>query len=151
MNKVNPIPNGYHTVNAYLTVRDAAGLIGFLQKVFDAIPGERHDRSDGTIMHAEVRIGDSMIMISEACEQMGAMTSHLYLYLDDADAAYRKAMEAGSTSIMEPENQFWGDRMGGIKDPWGNLFWIGTQIDDVPADEMQKRAETFAEQMQSNK
>ncbi len=151
MNKVNPIPNGYHTVNAYLTVRDAAGLIDFLQKVFGAVPGERHDHPDGTIMHAEVRIGDSMIMISEACEQMGAMPSHLYLYLADADGAYRKAMEAGSISIMEPENQFWGDRMGGVKDPWGNLFWIGTHIEDVPADEMRKRAETFASGMQNIK
>lgn len=147
MNKVNPIPKGYHSVTPYLTVRDAPGLIEFLAKVFDAELVERNDRPDGTIMHAEVRIGDSMLMISEACEQMGAMTSHLYLYVNDADSTYKKAVDAGSETIMKPENQFWGDRMGGVRDPWGNLFWIGTHVEDVSKDELQKRAEAFAAEM----
>lgn len=145
--KPNPVPTGYHTVTPYLTVRDAVGLIEFLRKVFDAEQVERHDRPDGTIMHAEVRIGDSMLMISDACEQMGPMTSHLYFYVPDTDATYRKAMEADSESIMQPENQFWGDRMGGVRDPWGNLFWIGTHVEDVSAEELQKRAEAFAENL----
>ena len=144
MNKTNPIPAGYHTVTPYLTVRNAPGLIEFLRKVFDAQSVGRHDRPDGTIMHAEVRIGDSMLMVSEACEQMGAMPSHLYLYVPDADTTYQKAMDAGSQSIMQPENQFWGDRMGGVRDPWGNLFWIGTHIEDVSKEELDRRAAEFA-------
>ena len=147
MIKINPIPHGYHTVTPYLTVRDAAALIEFLLRVFDAEQVERHDRPDGTIMHAEVRVGDSMLMISEACEQMGAMPSHLYFYVDDADSTYKKALDAGSTSIMVPENQFWGDRMGGVKDPWDNLLWIGTHIEDISKEDLEKRAEAFAKEM----
>jgi PhnB protein len=149
MSKTQKKPAGYHTVNAYLTVRDAPGLIQFLERVVDATLVERLDLPNGKIMHAEVRIGDSTVMISEACEQMGPMPSHLYLYVEDADSVYRKAIEAGATSVMEPADQFWGDRMGGVKDSWGNLFWIGTHIEDVPANELRKRAETFAAQMQS--
>jgi PhnB protein len=146
MSNTNPIPAGYHTVNAYLTVRDAPGLIQFLERAVDATVVERLDFPDGKIMHAEVRIGDSNVMISEAGEQMGPIPSHLYLYVQDADSVYRKAVEAGATSVMEPASQFWGDRMGGVKDPWGNLFWIGTHIEDVPPDELRKRAEAFAAQ-----
>ncbi|MCC5788375.1 MAG: VOC family protein [Opitutales bacterium] len=151
MNKVNPIPQGYHNVTPYLTVSGADKLIEFLQKVFDAKLVERHDQPDGKIMHAEVRIGDSMMMISEACEEMGAMPSHLYFYVEDTDGTYQKALKAGSTSIMKPEDQFWGDRMGGVKDPWGNLFWIGTHIEDVSKEEMAKRAAEFAESMSDAK
>lgn len=147
MNKVNPIPQGYHNVTPYLTVRYAEKLIEFLQKVFGAELVERHDHPDGKIMHAEARIGDSMLMISEACEHMGAMPSHLYFYVGDTDGTYQKALEAGSTSIMKPEDQFWGDRMGGVKDPWGNLLWIGTHIEDVAKEEMDKRAAEFAASM----
>jgi PhnB protein len=147
MSKVNPIPQGYHNVTPYLTVRDADRLIEFLKTVFNAQLVERHDRPDGKIMHAEVRIGDSMLMVSEACEQMGAMPSHLYLYVEDTDSTYQRALDAGSETIMNPENQFWGDRMGGVKDPWGNLFWIGTHIEDVSKDELEKRAAACAESM----
>ncbi|MCC5805925.1 MAG: VOC family protein [Opitutales bacterium] len=147
MNKVNPIPKGYHNVTPYLTVRSADKLIEFLKEVFDAELVERHDQPDGKIMHAEVRIGDSMLMISEACEQMGAMPSHLYFYVEDTDSTYRKALAAGSETVMAPENQFWGDRMGGVKDPWGNLLWIGTHFEDVSKEDLEKRAAAFAASM----
>jgi PhnB protein len=151
MNKPNPVPDGYHTITPYLTVRDADKLIDFLKQVFDAVPGERHDRPDGKIMHAELRIGDSMVMISEACEAMGAMPSHLYFYLKDADAVFAKAIEAGCNVIMPVENQFWGDRMGGVKDPWGNLYWVSTHVEDVSPQEIEKRAAAFAASMNQPK
>lgn len=151
MSKVNSIPKGYHSVTPYLTVKNAPGLIGFLQRVFDAALVERIERADGGIMHAEVRIGDSMVMIGEACEQMGPVPTHLYFYVEDADKTYQRAIEAGSESIMKLDKQFWGDRMGGVKDPWGNHLWIATHVEDVPPEELKKRAEACAAQMAEGK
>ncbi|MDL5052968.1 VOC family protein [Oscillatoria laete-virens NRMC-F 0139] len=151
MSKINHIPQGYHTVTPYLTVSDADKLITFLKEVFNAIPGERHERPDGKIMHAEVRIGDSMVMISDACAEMGATASHLYFYIENADAVFAKAIAAGCTEIMPVSNQFWGDRMGGVKDPWGNLLWISTHVEDVSPEELEKRAAAFATSMNQQK
>ena len=147
MSKINHQPNGYHTVTPYLTLEDAPGFIKFVEQAFGATEYERVHRNDGRIMHAEVRIGDSPVMISEACDQMGPMPTSLYLYVDDADSVYRRALDAGATSVMEPADMFWGDRFGSVKDTWGNQWSIASHIEDVPSDELEKRARAFAAQM----
>ncbi|QJD28618.1 VOC family protein [Methylococcus geothermalis] len=137
------IPDGYHTVIPYLVVRGAADLIEFMKKAFDAKEWERIMRPDGTVGHAEMRIGDSVVMLSEARGEWQPMPGAIYLYVPDADAAYQRALDAGATSISPPANQFYGDRHGGVRDASGNLWWIATHIEDVPAEELKQRAEVF--------
>jgi uncharacterized glyoxalase superfamily protein PhnB len=143
---VKPIPEGYHTVTPYLVVEGAAKLIDFLKQAFDAQETFRMPKPDGTIMHAEVKIGDSMVMIGEGSEPWKPMPSVLHLYVNDADAVYKRALQAGATSTMEPKDQFYGDRHGGVKDPAGNMWWIATHKEDVPPEELKKRAEAFMKQ-----
>ena len=140
---VKPIPDGYHTVTPYLRVAGVAALIDFLTQAFDAKQIERMARPDGTVMHAEVKIGDSVVMMGEPTGDMAPLPAMIYLYLADTDAAYKRAMEAGGTSLMEPTNQFYGDRNAGVKDPCGNLWWIATRVEDVPPEELTRRSEAF--------
>jgi len=142
---VKPIPDGYHTVTPYLVLRDAAGLIEFLQQAFDAEEIERMQAPDGGITHAEVRIGDSVIMMGDANESVPPMPAMIHLYLEDSDAAYQRALEAGATSLREPEDQFYGDRTGGVQDAFGNQWWLATHIEDVSPEEMRRRAEAQAQ------
>lgn len=137
---VKPIPDGYHSVTPYLSVKDAAGLIDFAQTAFDAAVLFRTDRPDGTVGHAELQIGDSRVMVSEACEQWPSMPAALYLYVNDTDATYRRALDAGATTVMEPADQFYGDRNAGVKDAFGNCWWIATHVEDVSSEEISKRA-----------
>lgn len=140
--KVKPIPQGFHTVTPYLIVDGAEKMIGFLKKAFDAeLLHEMTKRPDGTVMHATLKIGNSMVMIADSSEHAKASPVMLYLYVPDADAAYQKAIRAGATSIMEPMDQFYGDRSGGVKDPAGNSWFVSTHIEDVSAGDMKKRAE----------
>lgn len=148
MKNTNHKPEGYHTVTPYITVKDAPGFIDFVQRAFDAKESERVTRPDGGIMHAEVRIGDSPIMISEACDQMGPMPASLYLYVEDADAVFRKAVDSGAKSFMEPADMFWGDRFSSVTDTWGNQWSIASHVEDVAPDELKKRARAFMEQHQ---
>ncbi len=142
---VKPIPEGYHTVTPYLVVPGAAKIIDFLKRTFDATErGERHLRPDGGIMHAEVKLGDSVIMLGEPMGEQKAMPCTLYLYVKDVDAAYRRGIEAGATSLREPSDQFYGDRTAGLQDGSGNQWWIGTHIEDVSPDELKRRAQTQA-------
>jgi PhnB protein len=136
---VKPIPEGYHTVTPYLNIQGAAELIEFLQKAFAARVKERIDRPDGAIVHAEIRIGDSIVMLSDPGGDCAPMPGAFYLYVTDADAAYKCAIEAGATSVMEPTDQFWGDRQGGVKDRFGNLWWIATRVEGVSEEELQRR------------
>jgi PhnB protein len=138
---VKPIPDGYHTVTPYLTVPGVARLIDFLKQAFDATEIERLARPDGTVMHAEVRIGDSVIMMGEPIGQFTALPVSLYIYVKDADAAYQRALHAGATPLTDPVEQFYGDRSGSIQDPSGNRWFIATHIEDVPPDEISRRAE----------
>ncbi len=139
---VNPIPNGYHTVTPYLVVRGAAKTIEFARKAFGAeTVGEPIKRPDGTIMHTEIKIGDSRIMISDASAQHQPMASMLHLYVPNVDAVYERAIAAGATSLMEPMDQFYGDRSGGVKDPSGIQWFIGTHMEDVAPQVLKKRAE----------
>ena len=142
--RAKPIPDGFHTVTPYLIVDGAEKVIGFMQKAFGAFfDHEPTKRPDGKIMHATLKIGDSMVMISEASEHAKAMPIMLYLYVPNADASYQQALKAGATSIMEPADQFYGDRTGGVKDATGNSWFFGTHVEDVAPAEMQKRAEAF--------
>ena len=140
---VKPIPDGYHSVIPYLVVQGAAALIDFLRQAFDATEKGRHAWPDGSIMHAEVKIGDSVIMLGEARGEWKPMPASIYLYVNDADATFRKAIKAGAVSVMEPADQFYGDRHGGVKDTCGNLWWIATHIEEVPPEELQRRMEEY--------
>jgi PhnB protein len=143
---VKPIPEGFHRVTPYLVVREVPKLLDFLKQAFDAQEIMRMPQPDGTIMHAEVRIGDSLIMMGEARGEHKPMPGSLYLYVDDTDATFKRALQAGATSTMEPANQFYGDRSAGVIDPVGNHWWIATHIEDVPPEELARRAEAFMKQ-----
>ena len=113
---VKPIPDGFHTITPYLVVRDAARIIEFLKQAFGATEQHRSLRPDGTIQHAQLRIGDSPLMIADGTEQRQPLPCAIYLYVTDTDAAYRQAVAAGATSVMEPADQFYGDRNAGVQD-----------------------------------
>lgn len=141
---VKPIPDGYHTVTPYLTVRGAAKVIDFLKQAFDAKTAhEPFKGPDGKIVHAEVQIGDSRVMIAEESEMAKATPSSLYLYVPDVDSVYKQAIKAGGKTEMEPADMFYGDRSGSVKDPSGNSWTIATHKEDVAPQEMEKRAQAF--------
>lgn len=146
MSSAKPIPDGYHTVTPMLCARDADKLLRYLEQAFDARLKERHDHPDGRIMHAEIRIGDSLVMLSEASEPMPPMPASLYLYVPDVDAVHASAVAAGGESLMAPADMFWGDRSASVKDPAGNMWWISTHVEDVAPDELDRRAAAYAEQ-----
>jgi PhnB protein len=139
-------PDGLHTVTPYLVVRDVTGLIQFLEQAFDAKETERTQLPGGQIMHAQVTIGDSVVMMGEASEDNPTRTAMLHLYVEDADATYRQALAAGATSLREPQDEFYGDRGAGVSDAFGNQWWLATHIEDVSPEEMQRRMEHMATQ-----
>ena len=141
---VKPIPEGYHTVTPYLVVQGVGRLIDFMKAAFDAQEIFRMPMPDGSIGHAEMRIGNSMIMLGEARDQFKAMPTTLNLYLEDVDAAYARALAAGATAVSEPKNQFYGDRSGGVRDMCGNHWYVATHIEDVSEEEMKRRMEAAA-------
>jgi uncharacterized glyoxalase superfamily protein PhnB len=142
--KVKPIPDGFHTVTPYLIVDGAEKVISFMQNALGAqYTHEPTKRPDGKIMHATLKVGNSMVMVADSSEHAKATAVMLYLYIPDVDAAYQKALKAGATSVMEPADQFYGDRSGCVKDPAGNSWFFGTHIEDVGADELKKRAAEF--------
>jgi len=141
------IPDGYHSVTPYLTVRGAEKIIEFLKLALGAqISKETIKRPNGTIMHAEVKIGNSPVMIADESDMAKATPSTNYLYVADVDSAYRQAVKAGGKPIMEPTDMFYGDRSGGVKDPSGNSWFLATHKEDVAPQEMQRRAEEFCKQ-----
>ena len=137
--KVNPVPDGYHTVTAYIFVRHIAKLLDYLEKAFDAKVLERQDGPDGSVLFATASIGDSRIMFSEARGDWKPMPCGIFLYVSDTDDLYARAMLSGGVSLMEPADQFHGDRMAGVQDPSGNYWWIATRIEDVPPEEVERR------------
>jgi PhnB protein len=141
---VKAVPEGYHTVTPYLVVQGAGKLIDFLKAAFDAQENFRMPMPDGSIGHAEVRIGNSMVMLGEARDQWKAMPATLQLYLEDVDAVYARAVAAGATPVAEPTNQFYGDRRGGVQDMCGNNWWMATHIEDVSEEEMKRRMDAAA-------
>ncbi len=126
---VKPVREGFHTVTPYVMVQEADKLINFVKQAFGATELLRTIGSAGGI-HAEVRIGDSMIMVggAQSGEQMPAA---IYLYMNDVDAVYKRALQAGATSIMEPVDQSYGERSAGVKDPFGNVWYIAAPKKDV--------------------
>ncbi len=136
---VSPVPPGYHRVTPYLVVADGEGFLGFLRVAFQAEECSRTVRPDGSIANAEVRIGDSMVMVAQAREPWKPMPTGFYLYVPDTDATYAAALAAGGASLLEPADQFYGDRNAGVQDPWGNNWWIATHIEDVDEAEIQRR------------
>ncbi len=136
---VKAIPDGFHSVTPYLVVKDPAALIKFAQEVFDAKVVDESKGPDGKIMHAEIEIGDSKIMLGGACGEHKEMPAMLYIYTKDVDETYSKALKAGAEKIEPVKDQFYGDRSGGVLDSNGMKWWIATHIEDVSKEEMAKR------------
>lgn len=139
--RVQPIPDGYHTVTPYLVVDDPDGLIEFLERGLGATLLERHDGPDGRMMHAALQIGDSKLMMGQAAGECPAIPAMIHLYVENTDALFRQAVAAGARVLREPEDQFYGDRSAGVEDPCGNRWWISTHVEDVSAEEMKRRQE----------
>lgn len=137
---VDPVPKGFHTVTPFLSLSGVAQLIDFLKEAFDAKEMHRSMRPDGTVMHAQVRIGDSPVMMGEIWGDFKAKPAAMYLYVPDTDELYRRAIAAGATSIQEPTDAFYGDRNAGVRDFAGNEWWIATHIEDVSPQELERRA-----------
>jgi len=134
------IPSGYHTLTPFLMVNDGDRVIAFLKQAFGAEElSPPHRRPDGGVMHAALRIGDSPVWLGEASEHHPAMTNMLYVYVQDVDTVYRRAIEAGGTPIVEPAGQPWGDRAGAVRDPSGNPWWIATHVEDLTREELDRR------------
>ncbi len=140
---IKPIPDGFHTITPYLVVANAQELIDFAQQAFAAKEVFCMRMPNGIIMHAQIQIGNSMLMLADLREGLQPKTGSFYLYVEDTDKLYQSALKAGATSIMEPSNQFYGDRNAAVKDKFGNEWWIATHIEDVSEAEITKRAEQF--------
>jgi PhnB protein len=154
---VKPVPQGYHTVNAYLIVDDAAKALDFYASAFGAKELYRLPMPDGSggskIGHAEIRIGDTSLMLSDEWPEMQALgpnkrggpTASFVIYGADCDAAFDRAVKAGAKVDRPVQDQFWGDRMGTVIDPFGHKWTLGTHIEDVSPEEMQSRMEKWSE------
>ena len=138
---VDPIPETYGSVTPYLVAEGAEELMGFLQKAFDATirGGDVMRGPDGKIGHAEVEIGDSIVMLADIPPDGEATRSMLTIYVEDCDATFQKALAAGAEKVRDLEDQFYGDRSGGVRDKWGNQYYISTHIEDVSPEEMERR------------
>jgi len=154
--KVQPVPAGYRTVTAYLTVNDGARALEFYAKAFGARETERMPGPGGKLIHAEFRIGDSVVMLSDefpgmsSCKaptSLGGTTGSLFLYVPDVDAAFKRAVEAGCKVIAPVMDMFWGDRFGKLEDPFGNQWSMATHKEDVSPDEMGRRQQAFMSKM----
>lgn len=149
------IPEGYHTITPSLMFRNAAKAIQFYAKAFGAEELYRMTTPDGRIMHAELRIGDSRVMLSDefpmgGCvspETAGQATGNLHLYVEDVDRVWSRAVEAGAKPTMELMDAFWGDRYGMLVDPFGYVWSLASHVEDVPMDEMKRRADEAMAQM----
>jgi uncharacterized glyoxalase superfamily protein PhnB len=138
--KAQHIPQGYHTVTPFVIAKGAAQLIDFMKEAFDAVEIARVTGEDGAIGHAEVRIGDSVVMLFDSKEAWPETPAFLRLYVEDCDGVYQQALEAGAISVTRPTNLPWGDRVARVGDPLGNLWWIMTRIEEVDEEELMRRA-----------
>ncbi|CAM2070748.1 VOC family protein [Sulfidibacter corallicola] len=132
-------PEGYQTVIPYLVLDDPEAGIEFMENVFEGRLTERVLGKEGRVQHAEVTIGDTVVMIGVAREGVQALPAMLYVYCADTDATYRRALEAGATSVMEPADQFYGDRSAGVRDSNGISWWMGTRKEELSREELQRR------------
>ena len=148
MAKVNPIPEGYHSVTPYLRIKGAADAIEFYKKVFGATELFRMPGPGGKIGHAEIKIGNSPIMLADEYPEMefvspqtlGGTPIGLMIYVDDVDTMFKQAITAGAKEIKPLENQFYGDRSGTLKDPYGHVWTVATHVEDVAPEELERRA-----------
>lgn len=138
---VKPIPDGYTSVTPWIISRNSAALIELLQQAFQAEELARVYVGDGIIGHAEVRIGDAVVMMFDAKPEWPDSPAYLRLYVEDCDAVYQQALAAGAVSVTEPTSLFFGDRVGRVRDPFGNLWWIQTRMEDLTSEEMERRAQ----------
>ncbi|HUP62302.1 MAG TPA: VOC family protein [Thermoanaerobaculia bacterium] len=133
---VKAIPDGFHTITPYLTVADLSKQIAFIEQAFGGKVTEAVPDDEGHVQHAEMQIGDSKLMLGQARGEWQPRPGTLYLYVEDTDKTYERALAAGGTSLMEPADQFYGDRNAGVSDPQGNWWWIATHIEDVSPEKM---------------
>ena len=155
--KVKPIPDGHRTVTPYLAIKSAAKALEFYKRAFGATESYKLMMPDGRVGHAEIRLGDSLIMLADefpeyggkAPDTLGGSPVSLHLYVEDVDAFVKKAVAAGAKERKPVADQFYGDRSGQLEDPFGHLWWIATHKEDVPPEEMQKRVEKMFGQQNS--
>jgi PhnB protein len=148
---VKPVPEGYRTLTPNLVCRDAAKAIDFYKVVFDAVEVVRMPGPDGKIMHAELKIGDSILFVNEPMSKTlpgfpqpgGTNPAFLHIYTADVDAVFRRAVDAGARVEMEVQDMFWGDRYGKLTDPYGQQWSIATHTEDVSSEEMARRQHAF--------
>ncbi|MGW1988806.1 VOC family protein [Embleya sp. NPDC001921] len=138
---VKTVPEGYTTVTPWILSHDTAALIDYLSAAFGAeeVPGSRFVGADGRIGHAEIRIGDAVVMMFDIDPATPAPPSFLRLYVEDADEVHRRAVAAGGTSVTDVTHLFFGDRVGRVRDPFGNLWWIQARVEDVTPEDVQRR------------
>ena len=149
--KVKPIPDGHHTVAPYLAIKNAVSALEFYKKAFGATETYKLIVPDGRLGHAEIRLGDSLIMLSDefaefggkAPESLGGSPVSIHLYVEDVDAFVKRAVAAGARERKPVADQFYGDRSGQLEDPYGHLWWVATHKEDVAPEEMQKRVQAM--------
>jgi PhnB protein len=152
-----PIPEGYHTITPYLTVEDAAEAIEYYTQAFGAKERVRMETPDGRIGHAELEIGDSLVMLSDPFPQastktpdeLGGTSAGVFMYVEDVDAVVKRAVDAGAKVTMEVADQFWGDRFGSITDPFGHSWSIATHVEDLTPEEIAERGKAAMAAMSS--
>jgi PhnB protein len=141
---VKPIPDGFHTLTPYLTVDDAQILMDFIERAFDGKVSYRMNDEQGNLRHAEMKIGDSMVMIGQARDEWKSRPGMFVLYVPDCDAVYKKAVATGARVVREVATQAYGDRSGGVEDSQGNQWWISTHVEDVSPEEVERRMKAGA-------
>ena len=153
-NKVKPVPEGFHTATPYLIFQDAAPAIDFYKKAFAATEIMRMNGPDGKVSHAEIKIGDSVIMLGSAPgndlatpQKLNGSSVSIFLYLPDVNSTFRQAVSAGAKAVQPLEDMFWGDRFGRLVDPFGHSWSLATHVEDVAPAEMGKRAQEAAAKM----
>jgi PhnB protein len=154
--QVKPVPEGYHSVTPYLVVHDAARALDFYQRVFGAKEVMRMNNPQGRVGHAEIKIGDSLIMLAEETPNSGVRspqslngsTVSIFVYFEDVDSVFNKALAAGAKEVQRLADMFWGDRYGRLTDPFGHSWSLATHIEDVTPEEMGRRAQEAAKAAQ---
>jgi PhnB protein len=150
--EANPVPEGFHTLTPYMTIKGASDAIEFYKQAFGAVETFRWADPDGRVRHAEVMIGDSPVMLTDEAPafgmagplSLGGSPVHMFLYVEDVDVEFERAIAAGAKELMPVEDSEDGDRRGGVTDPFGHIWYIGTHIEDISREELQKRYDTTA-------
>ncbi|MEE3504716.1 VOC family protein [Pseudomonas sp. 10C3] len=154
---VKAIPEGFHSLTVYMGVKDAAKAIEFYKKAFGATENFHLNNPDGKVGHADIQIGDSRLMLADPCDQGGFNSADpmskpsfgMYLYVPDVDTQFTRAVDAGATVVSEVKDQFYGDRSGAVRDPFGHLWFIATHKEDLTPEQIGRRAEVAFKQMQA--